>query len=79
MVDPKLVHLIAVKHVMRYLKGTMDYGLDYVADSEISLIDYIFVVRSVLRCVQRDQSIVNGLSTFQIHIRNHLQDKKPGF
>jgi hypothetical protein len=33
-------HLIAVKHVMRYLKGTMDYGLKYVADSEISLLGY---------------------------------------
>jgi hypothetical protein len=40
MVDPKRVHLIAVKHVMRYLKGTMDYGLKYVADSEISLLGY---------------------------------------
>jgi hypothetical protein len=40
MVDPKHVHLIAVKHVMRYLKGTMDYGLKYVADSEISLLGY---------------------------------------
>jgi hypothetical protein len=40
MVDPRRVHLIAVKHVMRYLKGTMDYGLKYVADSEISLLGY---------------------------------------
>jgi hypothetical protein len=40
MVDPKCVHLIAVKHVMRYLKGIMDYGLKYVADSEMSLLGY---------------------------------------
>jgi hypothetical protein len=40
MVDPKRVHLIAVKHVMRYLKGTVDYGLKYVADSEINLLGY---------------------------------------
>jgi hypothetical protein len=40
MVDPRHVHLIAAKHVMRYLKGTMDYGLKYVADSEISLLGY---------------------------------------
>jgi hypothetical protein len=40
MVDPRRVHLIAVKHVMRYLKGTMDYGLKYVVDSEISLLGY---------------------------------------
>jgi hypothetical protein len=40
MVDPKRVHLIAVKHVMRYLKGTMDYGIEYVANNEISLLGY---------------------------------------
>jgi hypothetical protein len=40
MVDPKRVHLIAVKHVMRYLKGTMYYGLNYVADNEIILLTY---------------------------------------
>ncbi len=41
MVDPKHVHMIAVKHVMRYLKGIVDYGLKYVADSEISLLGYL--------------------------------------
>jgi hypothetical protein len=40
MVDPRRVHLITVKHVMRYLKGTMDYGLKYVAESEINLLGY---------------------------------------
>jgi len=37
MVEPKHVHLIATKHVMRYLKGTIDYGLRYASDREISL------------------------------------------
>ena len=27
MVDPRQVHLVAAKHVLRYLKGTIDYGL----------------------------------------------------
>ena len=27
--DPRHVHLIAAKHIMRYLKGTVDYGLKY--------------------------------------------------
>jgi hypothetical protein len=40
MEHPRQVHLVAVKHVMRYLKGTMDYGLKYVADNEISLLGY---------------------------------------
>ena len=37
MVNPNNIHLIGEKHVMRYLKGTLDYGLKYTSDSEISL------------------------------------------
>ena len=29
LVQPRRVHLIAAKHVMRYLKGTIDFGLYY--------------------------------------------------
>jgi hypothetical protein len=29
------VHLIMEKHVMRYLKGTIDYGPRYISDYEI--------------------------------------------
>jgi hypothetical protein len=29
MVDPRRVHWIAAKHVLRYLRGTMEYGLLY--------------------------------------------------
>jgi hypothetical protein len=35
--EPRRVHLIAAKHVMRYLKGTIDHGLIYASDREISL------------------------------------------
>ena len=41
MVEPILVHLIAVKHVLRYLKGTVNYGLIYVSDREIILQGYV--------------------------------------
>ena len=34
------VHLIAAKHVMRYLKGTIAYGLWYVVDCEFRLVGY---------------------------------------
>ena len=37
MVNPRHIHLVGEKHVMRYLKGTLDYGLRYVSDGEIRL------------------------------------------
>ena len=41
MVEPRHVHLIATKHELRYLKGMIDYGLQYVADWEFGLVGYI--------------------------------------
>ena len=29
MVEPRRVHWVAAKHVLHYLQGTLDYGLDY--------------------------------------------------
>ena len=40
MVDPRQVHLVAAKHILRNLKGTIDYGLRYVADCEFGLVGY---------------------------------------
>jgi hypothetical protein len=40
MVEPRRVHLVAAKHVMRYLKVTMDYGLSYDGDHEFTLSGY---------------------------------------
>ena len=40
MVDPREVHLVAVKHVLRYLKGTIDYGLRYAGDCNFGLVGY---------------------------------------
>ena len=40
MVELRHVHLIAAKHVLRYPKGTIDYGLRYVANYEFRLVGY---------------------------------------
>ena len=39
-INPKHVHLITLKHVLRYLKGTIGYGLRYVSGSEVKLQGY---------------------------------------
>jgi hypothetical protein len=34
------VHPVAAKHVMRYLKGMLDYGLCYIGDHKFRLYGY---------------------------------------
>ena len=41
LVKPRRVHLIATKHVIRYMKGTIDFGIYYVRDIEYILYGYI--------------------------------------
>ena len=36
-VEPRHVHLVVAKHVMRYLKGTLNHGLRYESNGEIKL------------------------------------------
>jgi hypothetical protein len=38
LVEPRHVHLVVAKHVMRYLKGTLDFGLIYDGDHDFTLI-----------------------------------------
>ena len=40
-VQPRRVHLVAAKHVMRYLKGTIDFSLYYYGSHEYRLYGYI--------------------------------------
>jgi hypothetical protein len=40
LVEPRHVHLVAAKHVMRYLKGTLDYGLCYTRYHDFILYGY---------------------------------------
>ena len=39
--DPRHVHLIATKHILRYLKGTIDYGIKYEANEKINMEVYV--------------------------------------
>ena len=39
--DLRNVHLIAAKHILRYLRGTIDYGLKYEENQKINLEGYV--------------------------------------
>ena len=39
--DPRHVHLIASKHIVRYLKGIVDYGIKYEANQKIGMECYV--------------------------------------
>jgi hypothetical protein len=39
-VEPRRVHLVDAKHVMRYLKGMLVYGLYYTGDCYFRLYGY---------------------------------------
>ena len=41
MTDPGHVHLTATKHILRYLKGIIDYGLKYDVNQKINLEGYV--------------------------------------
>ena len=39
--DPRHVHLIDAKHILRYLRGTIDYGIKYDVNQYINLEGYV--------------------------------------
>ena len=39
--DPRHVHLMVEKHAVRYLMGTIDYGLKYEVNQKINLEGYV--------------------------------------
>jgi hypothetical protein len=40
MVELRSVHMIGEKHVLRYIVGTIDFGLDYIRGDGVSLVGY---------------------------------------
>ena len=40
MVDPRRVHWIATKNIVRYLKGTIEYGLQCLQGDQVKLVGY---------------------------------------
>ena len=41
LIDPRHVHLTTAKHILRYLKGTIDYGIKYDVNQNISMHGYV--------------------------------------
>ena len=41
LIEPRHVHLFVAKHILRYLKGIVDYGLKYKDDQKINLEVYV--------------------------------------
>ena len=39
--NPRQVHMVAAKHILRYLKGTIEYGFNYAANQRINLHGYV--------------------------------------
>ena len=53
--DPRSVHLTAAKHILRYLKGIVDYGLKYDVNQKINLEGYVdsdWAVSAIDRALQ---------------------------
>ena len=40
MCEPRKVHWVAAKHILPYLQGTVDYGLDYRQEDGVRLVGY---------------------------------------
>ena len=40
MVEPRSVHMVGAKHILRYVAGTVEFGLDYVREYGVRLVGY---------------------------------------
>ena len=63
--DLRHVHLIVAKHILRYLKGTIDYGLKYDANQKINLEGY---VDSDWQVVPSTKRVLQGVALVWDHV-----------
>ena len=42
MVESRSVYMVGAKHVLRYIVGTVEYGLDYVRGDGVNLVGYTY-------------------------------------
>ena len=63
MVDPQRVHWTAVKHILRYIKGTMENGLVYEHRGSVQLVGFTNVDRA--RCVEENKSTLGCCCTWK--------------
>ena len=42
MVEPMRVHSTATKHILIYLAGTVDYGMDYMRSDGVGLVGFTY-------------------------------------
>jgi hypothetical protein len=73
MVEPRRVHWTTAKHVLRYLCGTVDYGLDYLRGDGVRLVGYtgsdwagcVSDMKSTSGCFGLGSSVVSWFSRKQ--------------
>jgi hypothetical protein len=53
MVEPRHFHWVATKHVLRYLRGTVGYGLRYVSGGEVRLQDILILTGQGVQWTER--------------------------
>jgi hypothetical protein len=58
MSQPRQPHWIAVKHVLRYIRGTIGYGLRYASSVNLSLQDMLIQIEQKVQWTRREHLVV---------------------
>ena len=74
MVEPKRVHWTVAKHILRYLAGTIDYGLDYMISGGVGLVDYTDLIS---RAKDLQDSVSKNRFPLKTNFPVRDKDRKP--